>query len=165
MKRSLVCFSGIFLCFVLSSCFSSSSSSLSTIKAAKVLGISRLGHVNAENVAGFSFAGTCSGLDGLTLQYSFQTVPGKGETAQVVEQGSVACSDGAWELIGFKITRLSDGEYRVTVEVEGATSVAQAFHKDVVIPEVTFEGLAARSKDDSVTLTGTCSESGTDRIS
>ena len=161
MKRSLVCFSGIFLCFVLSSCFSSSSSSLSTIKAVKVLGISRFGHVNAENLAGFSFAGTCSGLDGLTLQYSFQTVPGKNETAQVVEQGSVACSDGAWELIGFNITRLSDGEYRLTLEVEGATSVAEIFHKDVVIPEVTFEGLAARSKDDSVTLTGTCSESGT----
>ena len=157
MKKSLLFFWAIFLCLILSSCFSSSSSS----KGDEVLDISALGHINVVNVENFSFGGACSGLDGLTLHYSFQTVPGGGGTGEVVKQDSVVCTEGAWEVTGLDVSTWSDGDYQLTVEVEGAESIVQTLHKDLEIPVVTFEAPAARSKEDRISLAGTCSESGT----
>ena len=164
MKKLSLFLSSVLVCLSFSSCVDSTSSTTDgpTKKAAKkkVLDFSEIGHININN-QDFSFSGDCSGLNGASLSYTLETKVEEGETAVSVAEGKVECTDGSWEVSGIEGSALSEGAYSLRVSVAGLDALTETIYKDLVAPEVSFEALAPSSKEGSVILTGTCSESGT----
>ena len=143
-----------FVCFVLSSC-TESTDSKSSLGRTGTLDFSSTSFINRDNVSDFSFGGECKGYNGSVLSYSFEKVPG-----EVSREGKVDCTNGVWEVSGFDGTELVDGDYKVTLTPQGGRSLSLTILKDTEAPTVSFEVPAERSKENSLTLTGTCSESG-----
>ena len=146
------------ICFVLSSCGENTLTLGKSKLNANVLDFSKTSSINLTNVTNFNFGGECAGYDGLTLSYTLESAAGGG--ARVINQGEVDCADGTWEVSAFNGIHLSDGEYRVTVRLPEGERVTKTIYKDVVAPDVTFVAPTEKLKEDSVTLSGVCSEGG-----
>ena len=147
-----------FVCFILSSCVESTSPG-SPSAGDKVLDFSDTNFINKDNVSDFGFGGGCKGYSGSSLSYSLGKVQGEAR-GEVVKEGKVDCTNGVWAVSRFDVTDLSDGDYKVTVSLEGGKSLTATVVKDTEAPTVSLKALPERSKENSLTLAGTCSESG-----